>query len=492
MCDRSMLFLPWLSACLAVSATSALPDDGSLPDFSHAGYREGEPLPDDFRDLKRIDVTDFGAVPDDGRDDTDAFRQALETGGETLITIPAGTFEVRDRITITSSRTILRGAGSGETVLRIPVGLEEIDPSPTETSGGRPTSRYSWSGGFLRIQGDLHPGHPAQVRSRTERGDDRLDIGAAAANFSPGDRCVVTQRLTSDGGLLRHLYSGDPGDTSRFNDSTFRFVTRVAEVLDGAVRLDRPLRCAVDPDWEARLSTLDPTVRFSGIERLTIAFPAHRYEGHFTEAGYNGIELDDAVDCWVRDVAIHNADSGIYLGGVNCTLRGITLAAPDVEPARHHGEPVTGHHGLELGVDCLVRDFRVRTVFIHDITASARATGNVVMAGGGRNLSLDHHRRAPYANLYTDLDLGDGARFLVSGGGRALGRHAGGWNVFWNLRSRNPVHVPPGFGPATLVFAGADIANADALRERGMRVEEDTAARANLYLDQRARRERSE
>ncbi|MEC0370563.1 S-layer homology domain-containing protein [Paenibacillus chibensis] len=65
-----------------------------------------------------LSVTDFGAVPDDGADDTGAFRQALaeaEKQGKG-VWFPAGTFEVGDGLLDLNS-AIIRGAGMWNTTL---------------------------------------------------------------------------------------------------------------------------------------------------------------------------------------------------------------------------------------------------------------------------------------------------------------------------------------------------------------------------------------
>lgn len=34
-----------------------------------------------------------------------------------------------------------------------------------------------------------------------------------------------------------------------------------------------------------------------------------RYDGHFTEAGWNGVEFTDTSNCWARDLDIVNGDT---------------------------------------------------------------------------------------------------------------------------------------------------------------------------------------
>jgi hypothetical protein len=86
-----------------------------LPDYSYAGYFWGEkPLP--VLDAT-INVTEFGAIPNDGKDDTDLIRTALkatkEIPGPVVLRFPVGKFLVRDILYIERSNLVLQGAGSG-------------------------------------------------------------------------------------------------------------------------------------------------------------------------------------------------------------------------------------------------------------------------------------------------------------------------------------------------------------------------------------------
>ena len=63
----------------------------------------------------------------------------------------------------------------------------------------------------------------------------------------------------------------------------------------------------------------DINVRDFGIMNLRFEFPVTPYEGHFTELGYNAIAMRDVRNCWVRNVRIHNSDSGMFISGNNMT-----------------------------------------------------------------------------------------------------------------------------------------------------------------------------
>lgn len=59
-----------------------------------------------------------------------------------------------------------------------------------------------------------------------------------------------------------------------------------------------------------------------GIESVTIEFPLTPYKGMGKEAGYNAVYFWSAVHCWVKNVAIINADMAVALDGTHfCTVR---------------------------------------------------------------------------------------------------------------------------------------------------------------------------
>ena len=86
-------------------------------------------------------------------------------------------------------------------------------------------------------------------------------------------------------------------------------------------------------------------------------------------------------------------------------------------------------------------------------------SGNVCVRGRGVDLALDHHRYAPYENLFTDLDAGAGQRLWKCGGGADLGKHCGARGTFWNIRAARPLSYPPStFGPPSMNLVALETA----------------------------------
>ncbi len=428
---------------------------GALPDFSYAGYQRGEkPLPSRTPD---VSVKDYGSVGDGAADDTAAIQKAIDANPGKTIRLPAGRYRLSDVVTIRSSGTVLQGEGPDKTIFVAPVSLQEIHPLPVSypDTGG---TAYAYSGGFIAVAGSTSyfDGNPQPVTAPAERGAVTLQL-AAGHSFKADDEVVVIASDTAGQTLLRYLYRDDSTDLSKAGtDRSFRHVSRVKSADGTTLTLERPLRTELRMEWKPEVRLFQPRLQEVGIEHLGFEFPAKPYMGHFTEKGFNAITINGVAHSWVRNVSILNADSGISLGGsVFSTVTGIVI-----ESKRRASNPhnATGHHGISLvSLDCLCTSFEFRTSFIHDLTVSNNSVGNVFSNGKAPDMSLDHHKRAPYENLFSNLDLGKGERMFMSGGHDGIGRNAAAGNTYWNLASRSSVEMPEGFGPARLNFVGVRI-----------------------------------
>ena len=61
--------------------------------------------------------------------------------------------------------------------------------------------------------------------------------------------------------------------------------------------------------------------RYPTYRKFAYCFPhppsPGRFQGHFTDKGYNAIQLAYAANCWVRNVRIQNADNGLLVSSTN-------------------------------------------------------------------------------------------------------------------------------------------------------------------------------
>lgn len=418
---------------------------GRLPDFSFAGYMRGEA---EIPDMPvKLNVRDFGAAGDGVLDDSYAFIRALDTLENGALYVPEGRYKITKIIWIKKPNIVIRGAGPKKTILYFPIPLNEIEPDWGETTSGRRTSNYAWSGGFLWMSGDWQSSNITFVTRPAKRGVSTLEL-ESTKNLHIGQEIEIYQHDNPDNSLAQHLYSDDAGNVSRLNGSTtVSLVTKIMSIEGARISFDRPLRFDVDPRWNSVIRRFTPTVTNCGIESLGFVFPNIPYEGHFTELGYNPIGMRQVAHCWVRNIIMQNCDSGPFVAAKFCTLSGIVYES---ERRSDMWTGCAGHHGITFtGDDNLFSLFRFQQRFIHDITVS-RCAGNVVMNGSGVDLCFDHHKRAPFENLFTNIDAGEGRRLWKSGGGRALGRFCGARGTLWNIRTERSQKHPGNFAPASI------------------------------------------
>jgi hypothetical protein len=419
---------------------------GRLPDVSHAGYACGERTPPKVAVV--ANVRDFGARGDGTTDDSSAFLAAIAKVERGAIAVPPGRYRISKILEITRSGIVLRGAGSERSVLVCPVPLNDIKPNWGATTSGQRTSNYSWSGGIVWFKGENPGKRIGKVTKAAKRGEHELRVDGDISSLRSGAWIEIKVRDDASKSLLEHLYSNDPGNLRQISPSSHKtgFVSRIRSAADGRLTLERPLRTDVRPEWDPEVRLFQPSVTECGVEDLGFDFPPRKYGGHFSELGFNAVAFSGVAHCWARNLSITNSDSGVFAGGRFCTITGLSCQLRDAK----EDKGVFGHHGVTLsGHDNLLTRFEIAQKFIHDISVEGGA-GNVASSGSGTDLCLDHHKRAPYENVFTDIDLGAGTRMWQCGGGADLGRNCGARGTFWNIRAKQNQKHPGDFGPPSI------------------------------------------
>jgi parallel beta-helix repeat protein len=124
-----------------------------------------------------------------------------------------------------------------------------------------------------------------------------------------------------------------------------------------------------------------------GIEDLTIEFPADHAWTHHSNyngtSGYNGIDLLDCTNCWVRNVTIKNADNGIFItDGSNNTVAGVYV----------YMRPGGGHTAIapqSFSHDNLITNFRVYGTSFHGLVGGWGVRSIVFANGWGENVDIE-------------------------------------------------------------------------------------------------------
>ncbi len=450
-----------------------------LPDYSWAGYHCGDrPIP---KVPAATQAGDVGLTGDGVTDDAPALQKALDTTRNGAVVLPPGRFLINSPVTIRHGNVVLRGSGSGKTVLVIPRSLQRVQMAAKPKA---PKVTFSFSGGFITIEGEDRGQKLTSVAQPVPRGS-RLITLSDDITLKVGSRVRVVMGASKE--LGREIHGGEdagPRTLEELKEFFSQIVTVVA--VDGRlVTVDQPMRIAVKPEWGASLWSFEPTVEEVGIEGLTFEFPGVPKKAHLLEEGFNAVFMRGVSNCWVSDIETIDADNGVNMQRSNfCTVRNVVCrAVKRPSPSGHHALWCKGTQ------DCLFTDFDIRTLFIHDLSVEGRAIGNVFMKGRGESLCLDHHRNAPYENLFTHLDVGDPSRLWESSGMAERGPHTGVRETFWNIRHNgSKLPVLPSFMQANFIGIAGYQASASNKRAQWIEPVPDGIDPANLYEAQLARR----
>lgn len=451
-----------------------------LPDFSYAGYAFGEKdLPTHTN--KIVLATDYGVMANDSLDDSKALIKAMEATksmkGNIVLQLPKGRLILSDILYIERSDFVLRGAGSG------PNGTEIYCPRPMmylkdtevlkelreyllkfdkrqkepENNIDLPFSQYAWSGGMIwtqvpgeRVKSYLGkydvPETVVAEISNGERGEHQLNA-TTVQGLKVGD--VVQLQLfnktgTKNSDLVNDLYKGAKVEIGSHHWSfpTLPIVRQevlITKISGNEITIKAPLTVEIKPNYKARLVKWKH-LQEVGIEHFSIVFPDASYIAHHIERGFNGIFLTRVFNSWVKDVSIHNADSGILTEEIaNTTIANIRTTG---ENKAHYTVAMAGVHNV------LVDNLKVFNHAVHPLSFNTFSTKNVY-----KNCEvfvkpiLDQHSGANHQNLFDNITVyvepkDDHSYPLFEGGGAGYWKPShGAFSTFWNIN----VHFLNGF-----------------------------------------------
>ena len=420
-----------------------------IADISHAGYQGGdEPIP--FYPVSVV-ATSYGAIPNDGIDDSAAIQAAIDacpTNGAAIF-LPAGIYHVTNTVYINKPNIVLRGAGPAKTVIEALNGISAI-----KLDGDTSKQGLSMVNGF-------------------SRGDTGISNTALANQAQVGDLIYLQVSLSEyDGAAFSNLVEQCVGGVQieQFTGNVAcKMYAKVVGVAGNTVSFDRPLEYSFQggiKKWG--LGIMRPVMHDAGVEDLTVTFdPDYPYAKHFngTQPGpdyeedvtTDGIYLQACVNCWVRNVEVREACSAISMYGENvqCTVSDVTLVAERMSqsefplqsgldfsyaiqfdtPLESNYWDVRAHAAVALtGSHMLAERIRLNYAALHDLTINA-TVNSVFSDVRGFDISLDHHRQNGSRNLYTQIDTGLGRKFWLSSGLNVSGIQCGAWETFWNIDS---------------------------------------------------------
>ncbi|MFK7971076.1 MAG: hypothetical protein AB8F95_11950 [Bacteroidia bacterium] len=446
-------------------------DSTYLPDFSFAGYHNGESaIP--VSAGTRIHATDYGVVPNDGLDDSRALKMAIKAAstldGKVTLQLPAGRIILSDILYVERSNFVIRGAGTGANgtelhcprplmYVKDPVELTELreyliefDKRQREKENNidLPFSQYAWSGGFIwtkvpntRVKSylqkyDKPPTVLANIASG-ERGDFVIEA-SAIKDLNVGD-IVELQLFNKEGkrgALMFGLYKDQVAKVGshHWNFPDLPLVKQQVEILKiegNTITINAPLTIAIKPSYKAQLVAWKHLEEV-GIENFKVTFPKAPRVAHHVEQGFNAIYLTRVYNSWVKNVIIENADSGIITEEIaNVTMRNIVTQG---ENHAHYTVMMQGTYNV------LAEGIKVYNKAVHPLSFNTFATKSVYSnCEVFVDPILDQHSGANHQNLFDNIKVhvapnSDRSYPLFAGGGAGYWKPShGAFSTFWNI-----------------------------------------------------------
>lgn len=398
-----------------------------LPDFSYAGYDYSEsPIPD-TSGWRVFNVTDYGAVADDGEYDDTAIRATIDAaeaapgGGGRVVFFPPGRFMVSpnetvgENIFVRASNMLLKGSGAG-------AGGTEIFKDKMKVNNGR----YM----FEIAPADLEEQALTTVVKKAERETYEIEV-ADASGLVVGQRILIS----ADGVEFATAYFTPQKihpDWARLHDPERGFVLRETHsisAIDGnTVRLREPLHITLYTDAAEVLVKSYNVITNVGVEDILFKGNWDSYPEEFVhhkdkihDYAWNALRLDNVVNGWVRNCEFRDWNQCVYLDG--CAA--ITIDRIKMTGKKGH---MSTHTRRSYGV--LIKDCVDTAGHHHGCGVGYWNSGAVYlrhrMNGEQR---LDCHSGTPYATLFDGVT---GGHLSGNGGGYVSYPHHGKYFVAWN------------------------------------------------------------
>jgi len=473
---------------LAAQVPDILQDKATyLPDFSYAGYENGLSEKGNADDAKVISVRDFGAIADDGLDDSHALIAALtsvkEEQSAVIMLFEKGQYILSEILYITRSNIVLRGTGSGALgtsiycprpmkYLKDPESLQELREylvkfnkiqKEKDNNILLPFSQYAWSGGMIWVRKE-----GTRVKSYLPEYKQEKNI---LTKITSGSRGALTIKVASTdkikvGQVLQLEWYNRDGESGTLIDEIYKTRTikigshhwnfpeeplvkqqvKILAIKGSQLTLSSPLLLDINPKWTPVATTWNHLTQV-GIEHLTIKFPMAETIAHHVEEGFNAIYLTRLYDGWVHDVNIVNSDAGVMTEEVaNVTISDIETSG---EKLAHYSVYIGGVHNV------LVDGLRVANEVRHPLSFNTFSTKSVFTNTEVLiNPLLDQHSGANHQNLFDNIEVHislDGKKQypLFAGGGAGYWKPShGSFSTFWNIK----VHFLDGLEDRTPVL----------------------------------------
>lgn len=333
-------------------------DKNVLLDFSYAGYMRGETAPPDVEMLiaqgyKVYDVTKYGAVPNDGKSDREAFMKVLaeiagtnnikqEDAGMTdryikenakaVIYFPEGNYILQDkasqnrRIRMSMGNIVLKGAGKDKTTLEMTVA--NTSPNPTTEMWNAPVMMEFKHNSGLTELGTITADAPIGSKSVT----------ASVTGVSSGSWVCLVLKNNNEDVINTELspyrwqdINVQSGGTLNIKSEGIQIYEyhQIEKISGNTITFKEPIMHAINKDWNWKISKF-ANYENVGIEDLT--FKGHSKEKfihHGSDIDDGGFKLIDFVrltNSWIRRVNFESVSEAMSItSSANCSAYDIQI-----------------------------------------------------------------------------------------------------------------------------------------------------------------------
>lgn len=295
-------------------------------DFSYAGYRYGETAPPEVDELgyRVFDVTDFGAVPDDGLTDRQAFIDACKAAigegrsenpdAKAIIYFPEGTYilhtEADDvdgcsrELSVPAGNILIKGAGRDRTTI--------VMASPNNPRN----PDQMWTSPFMLVLGSRAPLRElAEVTGFSAKGCFSVTV-SDTGKLNPGDR--VCLRLTDNSPELIEKSFAPCVRESQMTDFVeqgvkIRDYHKIKSIEGNVVTFVEPLMYEVNPEYRWTIAS-HPHYESVGVEDIRFRGDAKdRFVHHGSwqdDGAYKIIAMSQVTDGWIRRCTFESVSEG--------------------------------------------------------------------------------------------------------------------------------------------------------------------------------------
>lgn len=431
--------------------------DNVLPDFSFAGYDHGQSVPADAFDLgyKVYDVTDYGAVPNDGISDRDAVIKAYQAiigagqvhkpNARAILYFPEGEFILHtsaddvggksQSLLMRAGAFVIKGAGRDKTTLVMK------DPNLPASA-----ALYS-SPVMLELKHQSGLSEIAKVTADAAKGSFSVTV-STTSGIAVGDWVCLHVINNNPEFVARELapYSAESTMTNIIDTGVQVYDYHQVKSISGStVTFEEPIMHSVEVQWGWTIQKY-PHYEEVGVEDLTFkGFAKENFLHHgswMDDGAYKPLSLVRITNGWVRRVRFTSVSEA-------CTISSCAnVSVYDIEIDGNRGHSSIRSAGSSRVFIGKVWDhssgalagsgvFAENTGQYHAVGVSKQSMGTVLWRNTwGRDACFEAHATQPRATLI-DCCEGGWMQFRQGGDENQVPNHLADL-VIWNFNSTTP------------------------------------------------------